>query len=308
MAIYIYPPQAGVTVTSSSNGPNGSPIPLESTLVGGDSAGTLVPMSVDPSGNVNANVVSSVLPAGASTAANQASQLAQETSTASNTATIAANQTNGTQTTQITGSVPLPTGAATAANQTSDQATVGTPIPAKAILAGAKDGSGNIQPLKLDTTFALGGLSVVDLSTQGSGAGASGVVTVIGGTGNSGGGIVTNLTMDDANTGGAIVVPAGSVKANAPIYNVYSSTNISTSTYVQLVAAAAANINHIHIFDSSGQAMILAIGAPGSEVVQVYVQPGGDNFDLFIPAGSRIAYKALTGNATTGYLTMSFLE
>ena len=274
----------------------------------------MVPVSVDSSGNVNVNIVnepgapfhvivdSSALPTGASTAANQTTMI-------SDLGTIATNQTNGTQVTNITGTVPLPTGAATAANQTSVQAVVGTPVPASAVQVGAKDQSGNIQPFNLNSDIASPGQILTrDFSVQSDGSGASGIVSVIGGAGNSGGAIVTTITIDDANTGGAIVVPAGSVRANAPIYNVYSSTNITTSAYVQLVASTTAGINHIHIFDSSGQAMILGIGSPGSEVIQVYVQPGGDNFDLFIPAGSRIAYKALTGNATTGYLIMSFLE
>lgn len=58
----------------------------------------------------NVTIVASALPTGASTAALQTSGNASLTS-------INANQTNGTQVTQITGTVPLPTGAATAANQ-----------------------------------------------------------------------------------------------------------------------------------------------------------------------------------------------
>ncbi len=50
-------------------------------------------------------------PVGSATAANQVLEIAQLTQ-------IDANQTNGTQVTQITGTVPLPTGSATAANQT----------------------------------------------------------------------------------------------------------------------------------------------------------------------------------------------
>lgn len=62
--------------------------------------------------------------AGGATAANQVIQITEETAIAANTAAIEANQTNGTQTTQITGTVPLPTGAATAANQTTQETTL----------------------------------------------------------------------------------------------------------------------------------------------------------------------------------------
>lgn len=104
------------------------------------------------------------------------------------------------------------------------------------------------------------------------------------------------------------VSTVGTQQANAPVQNVYSSTNITTSAYVQLVASTSNAINSIHIFDSSGQAMILAIGGSGSEVNQLYVPPGGDTFTFNIPAGTRISYKALSANATTGYLLMSFLK
>lgn len=100
----------------------------------------------------------------------------------------------------------------------------------------------------------------------------------------------------------------GTVIANSPIQNVYSSTNITTAAYVQLVASTTNVINTLHVFDSSGQAMTLGIGASGSEVTTLYVPPGGDTYTLHIPAGSRLAYKALTANATAGYLLMSFLE
>ena len=100
----------------------------------------------------------------------------------------------------------------------------------------------------------------------------------------------------------------GTAIANAPVYNVYSTTNVLTSAYVQLIASTSNAASTVKIFDSSGQAMILAIGASGSEVVQVYVPPGGDAFTLSIPAGSRVAYKALTANATSGYLLISLLQ
>jgi hypothetical protein len=115
--------------------------------------------------------------------------------------------------------------------------------------------------------------------------------------------IITNQT-----SGSATVGIAGTVIANTPIINVYTTTPITTATYVQLVASTTNTINNLHLFDSSGQAMILGIGASGSEVTTLFVPPGGDTYTLRIPAGSRLAYKALTANAVAGYLLMSFLE
>ena len=102
--------------------------------------------------------------------------------------------------------------------------------------------------------------------------------------------------------------PKGYVVANAPVYNSYASTSITTSAYVQLVASTSLLTNDLEIFDSSGQGMILATGASGSEVIQAYVPPGGMSLKLQIPAGTRVAYKALTANATGGYLLINFLE
>jgi hypothetical protein len=117
---------------------------------------------------------------------------------------------------------------------------------------------------------------------------------------------VTQPLPAGTNTIGSFSV-TGTAIGNAPIQNVYSSTNITTGAYVQLVASTSSAINTLYIFDSSGQAMILGIGAPASEVTTLYVPPGGGDYTLHIPAGSRLAYKALTANATSGYLLMSFL-
>jgi hypothetical protein len=105
---------------------------------------------------------------------------------------------------------------------------------------------------------------------------------------------------------GTLNAPKGRSSANAPVYNVYSSTNITTSAYVQLVASTTSTTNYIDIFDSSGQAMILGVGGSGSEVIQAYIPPGGDQIQLAIPSGSRVAYKALTATANSGYLLMNF--
>jgi hypothetical protein len=96
--------------------------------------------------------------------------------------------------------------------------------------------------------------------------------------------------------------------ANAPVQNIYSTTSITTSAYTQLIAATTSATNYIDIFDSSGQAMILATGGSGSEVIQYYVPPGGDSIRLKIPAGTRVAYKALTATASAGYLLMNLLQ
>ena len=90
----------------------------------------------------------------------------------------------------------------------------------------------------------------------------------------------------------------------------YSTTPVTTSAYVQLTASLSTTINWLSIFDSSGSAMILAVGPPGGEIDTLYVPPGGltSGYPISIPAGAAISYKALTVNATSGNLIMTGLN
>ena len=95
--------------------------------------------------------------------------------------------------------------------------------------------------------------------------------------------------------------PAGRA-ASTKIYYQYSSGTVTTTAYTQVLASTPAAINWLSIFDSSGSGMILGVGAMGSEVVQLYVPPGGvsEGYPLYIPSGSRVALKALTASASSG--------
>jgi hypothetical protein len=90
-------------------------------------------------------------------------------------------------------------------------------------------------------------------------------------------------------------------------YNDYSSTSVTTAAYVELVATLAGAVSEIEIFDSSGQALILATGAATSEVDQIYITPGGNGrIPLSIAASTRVSIKALTGTANVGFITINF--
>jgi hypothetical protein len=86
----------------------------------------------------------------------------------------------------------------------------------------------------------------------------------------------------------------------------YSSVNVTTAAYVQLVAATTYSMKNLRFFDSSGSCMILAIGAAGLEVDTLYIPPGGSGtpFLVTIPAGTRISLKALDTSATSGRFLM----
>lgn len=109
-----------------------------------------------------------------------------------------------------------------------------------------------------------------------------------------------------ANTTPWLVTQAGRSKANAPLYNDYTSTAVTTSAYVQLVASTTSAANRIEIFDSSGEALFLAVGGSGSEVDQLLIYPGGNGIvDIAIPASSRISIKAKTATASNGFIIVN---
>ena len=86
----------------------------------------------------------------------------------------------------------------------------------------------------------------------------------------------------------------------------YSSTNVTTSAYTQLIASTAGAIKEVEIFDSSGSTMVLATGAAASEVDKNYVFPGGNGrIPMAIAASTRLSVKAISANATTGEITIN---
>ena len=89
----------------------------------------------------------------------------------------------------------------------------------------------------------------------------------------------------------------------------YTTTNVTTAAYVELVAATSDAINEIVINDTSGQVLIFAVGPSSGEVNKFYIPSGGiGGISLAIPAGSRIALKADSGTANSGFGYFTFLK
>ena len=78
-------------------------------------------------------------------------------------------------------------------------------------------------------------------------------------------------------------------EASEVIFFDYS--GVSNAGYTQLIGSTAEDTRSFTWFESSGQPMIVAIGAPGSEVDLFAVPPGGFNGEIpiFIPQGSRVS-------------------
>ncbi len=89
--------------------------------------------------------------------------------------------------------------------------------------------------------------------------------------------------------------------------NDYTSTSVTTSAYVQVLASTSSAISAIEIFDSSGQTLVLATGGAGSEVDQMYILPGGNGRIPFtIAASTRVSIKAVSGTASVGENTINY--
>lgn len=298
---------------------------------GGGGGGSYEQVKVNPSGalTVEATVTSSSLPTGAATETTLSALNTKVTTTANG---LKVDNSAVTQPISAA-SLPLPTGAATettlAALNTKVTAvnTNSVTISSSALPTGAStettlsalntkvtttangikvDGTATTQPISAASLpLPTGAATETTLGT------ASTTLTAINGKLPTTLGQTTSassLSVTIANDQSAVAtVQQGMSTANAPSYLSYSATNVTTAAYTQLVASTTAATKRVYIFDSSGQAMILSTGVGGSEVIKLYIPPGGAEFDLAIPAATRVSIKALTGNATSGYILINFL-
>lgn len=91
--------------------------------------------------------------------------------------------------------------------------------------------------------------------------------------------------------------------------NVYSSTNVTTGAWVQLIASTAAAAKGLFIFDSSGETLELGAGAAASESRILIIVPGGYSgfIPLAIAAGTRLSLRAISATASTGEIDVTLL-
>jgi len=106
----------------------------------------------------------------------------------------------------------------------------------------------------------------------------------------------------------AFIVNQSSLSPIATVRQVYSSSPVTTGSYVELIASLASNCKELQIFDSSGQTLELAVGGSGSESRIIYIFPGGNgNTRVGIASGSRISIKAVSATANLGELLINFV-
>jgi hypothetical protein len=94
------------------------------------------------------------------------------------------------------------------------------------------------------------------------------------------------------------------------VFRDYSSSAITNAAYFQVVASTAAAVFKLHIFDSSGEPIILALGDAGSEVDSFLIEPGGSGaVEISIPVGTRLSVKSAGAAAVNdGLLIINLLD
>ena len=305
-----------------------TPVPVSGTVsTGGLTDAQLRATPVPVSGTVTANAgtgtfavsaASLPLPSGAATAANQATEIASLSSIDSKL-TSPLTVTGPLTDTQLR-ATPVPV----SGTITSSNASIGSngaAIPTSSTLVGGSDGT-NLQPL---STTAAGILNVISANIQTNSAALPSKTALVGGTDgtlikpikvDTAGVVATSATQsgswtvlpgNTANTTAWLVTQNGRSQANAPVRNDYSSVNVTTGAYVQLVASTTSITNVLEIFDSSGQTLYLATGAAASEVNQLIIYPGGNGrVEFKIAAGTRVSIKAISATANTGEIDVNF--
>jgi hypothetical protein len=149
----------------------------------------------------------------------------------------------------------------------------------------------------------------------GGGGGATGTIVGVGGAAQYVSGAALSgqtvaaymIGYDGATHREFLLTPTGGLLTSPVTKNVieavridYSVTPVTTLAWTQVIAATSASVEWMDIFDSSGETLEIGTGAAGAEVQLGYVIPGGNSLYNVIPAGTRIALRAVSNNATVG--------
>jgi hypothetical protein len=118
-----------------------------------------------------------------------------------------------------------------------------------------------------------------------------------------------SITIDGSVTVTSSVSPTGRAYADSIRHN-YASTNVTTGSWVQIIASTAATINTIIVDDTCGEVMELGTGAAAAEARRMLVPRGGQGVpvDLAIAAGTRVSLRAVTASCTSGDFVLTGLN
>lgn len=259
------------------------------------------------------------LPSGASTSANQATEIASLASIDSKLTSPLAVTGPLTDTQLRATPVPI-SGTVTASNPS--VSTTGAAVPASATFVGGSDGT-NLRALKVSAT------GVLSVDGSASTQPISGTVTVNPLTNSS----VVKAQLQD-NAGTAIVLGQTTMSASVPVviasnqtavpvsgtvttvlpsfkekYTLnFSTSPLTTSTYVTLAASTTNAITAFEIYNTTEEPIIIATGAAASEVDKFYIFPGGNAPNvvyLSVNASTRLSLKSLNNPVSGGYILVN---
>jgi hypothetical protein len=299
-------PALSASLSLDSQSTPGAAIPSKALMVAGSDGTNLRTLSVSAAGVLNVAAASLPLPTGAATEATLSTLNGKIPSNLTVTSTRLLVDPSGVTSPISAASLPLPSGAATSAKQDSQTALLTSLDATATVIAGNLTTDAGLPP----TYMALiGGLNSGLTAANALQVDNNGVakVSVDGTVAATQSGTWTVQPGNTANTTAWLVDQVGRAKADTSSYNDYSSTSVTTAAYVELEASLAAACKEIEIFDSSGQGMILAVGAAASEVDQIYIFPGGNGrVPLAIAASSRVSIKAKTATASSGFIMINY--
>lgn len=98
----------------------------------------------------------------------------------------------------------------------------------------------------------------------------------------------------------SFLIASFSAQAEQYVITDYTTDPVTTAAWVEIIPQAQYAANKIHVFDSSGQTLLVGVGAPGQEQVVAVIPPGGQELILTnIPQKARISLRAVS-NSTSG--------
>lgn len=88
----------------------------------------------------------------------------------------------------------------------------------------------------------------------------------------------------------------------------FATTNVTSSAFVELDPNVSMDLKKIQVFMSSGQSLLIAAGAPGSEDDIGVIIPGGNGIiDFLLGAGERLSVKSLGATVNSGELIVNYI-
>ena len=289
---------AGAGITIDFSGVTGDPVPGHAGYVGGiDDNGDLQGLHVDTSGNLQVDIGGTNFDFGASSGGiRTASLLGVGTTAVSNANPVPISDAGGTITvdgnvnaTNFPATVDTNSGAPSASTI---RTVLSTRSEAAATPLATRQSDGTNFSLTSDLTAAQQTLSTGNALpvTKSIGMGWDG----------------TNHRELAVTTTGAVQFTQAGKAYSDSARNDYTSVNVTTGAWVQIIASTAAAFSMACITDQSGQIMELGSGAAASETRIFLIARGFSGcIPLTVASGTRLSLRAVSGTASTGDFVIS---